>query len=222
MRSLNHPESAVARFNQAAGVTGVERELEVSSTMFFDYTSSNEGGTVASFDVSRNQYLVAGSEYEPTLSRVRKVEAWVLPAASNAQNANNTYAVLAGISAVDANVTHDLVNTQTTVVKPDFNVEWVKVITANFRKIFDDSVAIPSGNDSTNVLKMQIVDPDTGTPVTTPEKVQVMVKVTFGQVLSPRNITRAAISYGDSWEKPPGTMENQFCVLKMHRLTNVS
>lgn len=216
------PETPVKRFEQAAGVTGVEKELEISTTMFFDYVPNDEGGTVASVDVSRNQFLVAGTEYEPSLSRVRKVEAWVLPAAINAQNADSTYCVLAGISAVDANVTHDLINTQTTVVKPDFNVKWTKILSADFRKIFDDSVAMPSGNDTTNVLKLQIVSPDTGEVLSTPEKVQVMVKVTFGQVLSPRNLVRAAISYGKDWAEASGPMADQFCILKMQRLTNVS
>lgn len=217
-----HPESAVARFEQAGGVSGVERELELSATTFFDYTGGNEAGTVASYDVSRNQYFVGGYDAQPSLSRVRKVEVWVLPAASNEGNATNTFAVLAGISAVDANVTHDLVNTQTTVVKPDFNVKWVKVLSANFRKIFDDSVAIPSGNDNTNVLKIEMLDPDTGTAIKTPETVQVMVKVTFGQVLSPSNYIRAALTYGKTWSDPPGTMQDQWSVLKMHRLTNIS
>lgn len=158
-------------------------------TDFFDYkatTASSDEVVVVNADVSQSIFPgdsgIVGSG--ASLARVRKVEAWVLPRASNSEIASTSFIAATGVLArtsVDTGAVR-LVAVKNTIVNPTFNTKWVKVVNYTTKQVFGDNLAFPlatgSAKEVLELFRIAMLNPDDGDAILN-QDFQVMYRVTM-------------------------------------------
>lgn len=222
-RETCQTESVSKSFKSASGTVANTKELNFRTTTFFDWDNPTASGTpVARYIWSRAQASLSnqGLLKSNVLSRLKSVRVWVLPRAQNALVADTAYAVLFGVPVVDAESTKSLTATRNTVVKPDFNIQWI--LAGEYGpEIFDDNMALPdTSGDEQCIFEMTCVNIDDGSALVD-ESVQVAVEINYAQPLPVEATTKVAVAKAASFEGKLFTAaENQFGMVELTHLSN--
>lgn len=198
--------TVASEFRSASGKTTNTKELVVKMTDYLDYDS--EGEPLRSYAQRLRQSIFSTDNQLSNPGRVfRKLTVHALPQAVNAGVAAKTFLFQGGVISRDKTGGGDrLVSTVNTVVKTDFNVQWVHVGTFNYLKMFKDSNYEPeiitlANRDYQDLLRYSIIDPDTGNPFGSenPVKVQLRFELTVAYPLAPSNEINVVDTGVDSW-----------------------
>lgn len=215
---------ALSSFRQlAASDSSNQNEIKFKITDFFDYSPSSTGGAVLPYWFDLTQDLVGDTdEGSDTLIRPERVQVWVLPRARNADVAASTFVALTGVRAkAPGGGTTVLANSQNTVVQPDFNIKWRKVLDWKADDLFRNTEIAPVvSSRRQDLFRMQCIDADDGD--TTTEAVQVRVEIDASQVIPLKNVIEVdSGTYVGSWnaDSTP-TVTKSFAMIQPLSLAN--
>lgn len=179
------PKSKKGKRGSGTGAVTTKKELGLTITDFFDYTTedSSAGGvpqfvTNYYWNIGQNLFQNGTSPggQESTFCRVRNVSVWVLPtcrtfSTSGTNNAEAAFTVNCQVPAFGQAYNTDLAfatNTQVTNVLPRIDTRWKHVFSCNLQKTFQSGVVRPVyvREKPTNqcIFQMSIVNQTDGTP----------------------------------------------------------
>lgn len=198
-RSLQAPSATVSSFAQASGSTAVRKEVTFRVTDFFDYTVS---GVKTVLTPVYSEFLASGTPATTQQRRVKRVRLFCLPLAVNADTVQTTFVVLYSVPVTSPGGGVRLASTRSTVVKPDFNIQWKEVGSSDLSKVWDETVSFPlEKSDLRALFRFAVVDADSGADwdaETSP--IQFAYVVEYAEELNVQNTCTAAIHNDDSFD----------------------
>lgn len=233
LAALSQPSSLGAQA-YGADTSKTTKELIYEYTDFFDWenTGTSPAHPIKSILYDPEQPLFPGhsslGSSSDTLARLESCKVWVLPRAESGQNASKGFIALAGVAGIEtgyATGTARLAAVQNTIVQPDFDVKWRKVLDYEASDVFGDTLFNPmSGTEGgLEAFRISCVEMDSGSPLPTGQKVQVMYTLRFACVQAVAGEAYRAEAGVSSWvERPTTALSKGFVVSALKTLRNVS
>jgi len=233
------PGTVSTAFRDAAGITSNTSELVVTLTDYTDFNSDADESPIRSYyqSVNSNIFNIIQKDTSSPGCVFRKLVVHVLPQAVNAGVALKTFLFQGGVLAQDVDIQTSasgpkrILGSVNTVVKSDFNVQWIHVGTFDYLKIFKDSNVAPllyqvDNSKYQELLRYAIIDPDTGNafPDDNVLKVQFRFQLTVSYMLAPSNSIDVISHISQSWSTPStitgDDVEETFVSVKLNGLQN--
>lgn len=241
------PGTTASAFRAASGITTNTSELVATITDYVDYNSTaSSTSAIRSYlqNVKTNIFKSFEDPDKPLSNPgcvFKKLVVHALPQAANGAVAAKTFLFQGGVLAADTNLDNAATNkrllgTVNTVVKTDFNVQWIHVGTFDYDKIFKDSNVTPLlyevGADATDayqdLLRYAIIDPDSGNAFADNNSVRVQLRfqLVVSHLIAPTNQTPVISTVTTNWSEPltnlqTSDIERTFVTIKLDKLTNV-
>lgn len=183
-----------------------EKEVSYTATQFFDYVGTTAAPVQQVFIDPDAGFYFGGNTTDlngQTFTRVLSVKAYVLPRASNAAVANTSFVCATSVPVVSTDPlstvqTRSTMSNRNTIIKPTFNVRWIKVLDYKVNELFKSALIgplrLPSSTDAAvqALFSISCLDPD---DLSVFSDVQVMYTVRFAKPLIPvQTITRGFLS----------------------------
>lgn len=177
------------------------KEVIFSITDYFDHDSTR--GPTIIHGIRNTFSFIGNSGDQGQGSVIRKCTLYALPRAKNAAVWEQSFVSIASVPTTTAEGGIVEFGQQTSFVKPNFNINWVKLAEFNYLKIFKDSNILPYNYDGYRILfRYNLLNPDTGIPIVT-DDVQMKMIVEMATPLQTTN-TAPMLKTGG----PPGGSPN--------------
>lgn len=227
--------TVASAFRSAAGVTTNTKELVVRITDYLDYDSTADPNTpIRTYCQRVKDSIFANIADDSNPGCIfRKLKISALPQAVNANVANKTFLFQGGVLVHDKSIggSYRLASTVNTVVKTDFNVEWINVGTFNYLSMFKDSNYLPyvfeTGDiDYQDLVRYAIIDPDTGDGFGADNSVRVQLRfeLEVAYPVAPANsvtvISGPTTTWAESITSQEAVAESTFATVNLMRLSD--
>lgn len=214
---------AVQQFRGSAA-SGATTEMIVKFTKTFDYIVPKTGGGTVDpgilsmyLDPTANYILpppgsVPATNYNQ-FTRPSKLKLWVLPRTTESgiegSTANRMFMTQFAVPVSLGMEVDDkgLLGQRSTLIKPNFNIQWVKVGDINYHKSFADATVEPFLSQSGGnicLFQLNVIDPDTGdyfkiTQDSERFKLQFMMELEFNLPVPPFSVVEGQYGYARNW-----------------------
>lgn len=182
MADKDSPIARLLKKGNSSTVTG--KDGHFTMTDYLDWKRETDS-PVLSYTFETNTNLLAEaatSSLGMLLAYVKGVEVYVYPRSVNAENSSQ----FAGVSTIvpsllTADAAISYLNMSTTIVKPTFMPNWVKVLHYRSKDLFDTNIRPYTAGTKQTLFRMTVFDPDTLESLTTNGKIQLKVVTHLSQ-----------------------------------------